>query len=794
MGDLWMPGARDRFKQVCIAGHLTLLSICSQIYLVKSARALDAGEADHMRWLEAAYAHMVAIRNLAQAYQLRNCLGQQGWSLNAESFHAYTVKWIGQEAEGTVPQAAFFNGRVDPWNMLYTKPMGHTESSRAAMLPDRKTCVPFKDPLCWKRKSLLLVETCEYCCSPFEHKSGRGAEICWDGEWTYERCCQQDFKDLICEHQRKGEEGGCVDCKKSVTWICLTPPEKRLKDAQDKYNEHVDSFNKLQNTSRDLATDIASTRQDLLQKDEIYRDLHTDLNKKLNVWHMAYNNASRLLSVARLQQQELTWNNSRDVLDEAQFSLRRAESGVLNTSRILSEARRDEESAKQALQRNVSGFHQARNHFEAISKSLTLAKAARVAAEDAVSAAGSSAESAEVNASAAWEASLKKNASREDLKEATQSDLERAAWHRDQQRASAVKALAFEQVSRKELQAAQSQRMRWPCAEATAVKATTAHLKAEESRLAASIVRNKSADDLFAAQQDEEQIRSLILACAGDSQPALLCLMAKTPANYSVPNLVVPEGLCVKCTCDLKPAGCETCNQTDSERLRSLTLTAKAERALDSGKRDASEVRETLVYVPFELTKTVEERKLSTVEARNKQTAAAQHMTEARSLEQKLHAEISMVLKQQESTEQALKDSQHEIGQLTLQISLWEEYLRANKSFLQRKEQILRDLSRRAESSVHVLEEKKKRTSQLRLEQVFEMNESQVRRMQRDTELKKVSEAEEVVSRANLSENLTRLVSEWLQQQETAEASQSGRWSERLLAAAKEVLVTMAGD
>lgn len=767
MGDLWMPGARDRFKQVCIAGHLALLSICSQIYLVKSARALDAGEPDHMRWLEAAYAHMVAIRNLAQAYQLRNCLGQQGWSLKAESFHAYTVKWIGQEAEGTVPQAAFFNGRVDPWNMLYTKPMGHTESTRAAMLPDRKTCVPFKDPLCWKRKSLLLVETCEYCCSPFEHKSGRGAEICWDSEWTYERCCQQDFKDLICEHQRKGEEGGCVDCKKSVTWICLTPPEKRLKDAQDKYNENVDRFNKLQNTSRDLATDIASTRQDLLEKDEIYRDLHTDLNKKLNVWHMAHNNASRLLSVARLQQQELTWNNSRDVLDEAQFELRRAESGVLNTSRILSEARRDEESAKQALQRNVSAFHMARNQFEAISKSLTLAKAARVAAEDAVSLTESSAKEAEVNASSAWKASLKRNASRDDLKKATHSDLERAARHRDQQRASAVKALTFEHASRKEFEAAHSQRMRWPCTEAPAAKTTTAHLKAEESQLAASTVRNKSADDLFAARQDEEQIRHLILACAGDSQPALLCLMAKTPANYSVPKLVVPEGLCVKCTCDLKPAGCEACNQTDSERLHSLA--AKAERALD-GKRGASDGTEPLVYVPFELTKMVEERKLSTVEARNKQTAAAQYVTEAKSLEQKLHAEINMVLKQQESTQQALKESQHEIGQLTLQISLWEEYLRANKSFLQRKQQILRDLSRRAGSFVHVFEEKKNRTSQLRSEQVLEMNESQVLKIQRDTELKKVSEAEEVVSRANLSENLTRLVSDWLQQQETAEA------------------------
>ncbi|CAJ1360989.1 unnamed protein product, partial [Effrenium voratum] len=53
MGDLWMPGARDRFKQVCIAGHLALLCVCSQHFLVKAGKAQEAGDPDHMKWLEA---------------------------------------------------------------------------------------------------------------------------------------------------------------------------------------------------------------------------------------------------------------------------------------------------------------------------------------------------------------------------------------------------------------------------------------------------------------------------------------------------------------------------------------------------------------------------------------------------------------------------------------------------------------------------------------------------------------------------------------------------------------------
>ena len=72
-----MPGARDRFKGTCISGHLVLCAICSQHFLVKAARAQEAGEPDFMKWIEAAYSHMVSIRNLGQAYQIRNCMGQE---------------------------------------------------------------------------------------------------------------------------------------------------------------------------------------------------------------------------------------------------------------------------------------------------------------------------------------------------------------------------------------------------------------------------------------------------------------------------------------------------------------------------------------------------------------------------------------------------------------------------------------------------------------------------------------------------------------------------------------------
>ena len=55
----------------------------------------------------------------------------------------------------------------------------------------------------------------------------------------------------MCEEERKGEEGGCVDCKKTIIFRCLTPPEMELYKKQVAYNKEL---NKVQDSQKDLET------------------------------------------------------------------------------------------------------------------------------------------------------------------------------------------------------------------------------------------------------------------------------------------------------------------------------------------------------------------------------------------------------------------------------------------------------------------------------------------------------------------------------------------------------------
>eukprot|EP00928_Gymnodinium_smaydae_P072015 TRINITY_DN5545_c0_g4_i1.p1 TRINITY_DN5545_c0_g4~~TRINITY_DN5545_c0_g4_i1.p1 ORF type:complete len:1466 (+),score=435.00 TRINITY_DN5545_c0_g4_i1:255-4400(+) len=359
MGDLWMPAARDRIKGLCMAGHFGMTLICSQHFLARAAQMVQQGQ-DYMPYMEAAYSHMIAMRNMGQAHQLRSCMGQQGWPINVGAIHAYTVKWIGPEHSGTAPVGAFMNGQIDPYGMMFDGVSTHTARSRLDALPDRRPCVPFKEPRCWKRMSKLLMETCEHCCSPFIHKSGRGDPWCFDDVWTYERCCNTDFKDLICDLKRKGEEGGCVDCKKTVTYECLTWPEKRLKDAQDNYNTNVDKFNSLQNTARTLAKDIEATKVDLVQKEAVYREKHGLFNQAVHIWSTSFNNRSRLMSAMRLDQQKISWNNSFKALKAAEEALMTAKQGHRNASEDLAAGRREEAQAKDKLHRNETAHANAK--------------------------------------------------------------------------------------------------------------------------------------------------------------------------------------------------------------------------------------------------------------------------------------------------------------------------------------------------------------------------------------------------------------------------------------------------
>lgn len=549
MGDLWMPGARDRIKSMCMSGHLALCAICSQHFLVKAARAIEAGDPNHMRWLEAAYSHMASIRNLAYAHQIRSCMGQQGWSLKAGSFHAYTVRWLGPEAN-TAPVAAYNGGVIDPWQMLYNEDMQHTEKSRRESLPDRRTCAPYKDPTCWKRQSKLLMETCEWCCSPFEHKTGTGNPMCWDDVYTFERCCQQDFKDLVCEMIRKGEEGGCVDCPKSVVYSCLTPEEKRLKDAQNNYNKKVDLFHELQDTAKRLATEIQETKEDLFTKEGIYQTKGQTLNQLVHIWSEAHNNRTRLEAAARLEQQDLTWNNSFKVRQQTKDELIVAQESLKNATDTLREARREEEFGRQTLASNESAYHHAvARHHDAVT-ALADAEAAQShaesnvrLAEDEVTAAATAAEEALAQAVAA-------NVSRDERYQSTAEPLHTAETARNATRAifEAAELVASEKTNASQQAQALQKAAQETLNEAVAnVAAAERNVTGASDRVSATSNARQTAEEqlqeglrLLATAMEKENESHQMLTNRTGSTSAVLCLISKTAANASALPKVPP--------------------------------------------------------------------------------------------------------------------------------------------------------------------------------------------------------------------------------------------------------------
>ena len=787
MGDLWMPGARDRFKQVCIAGHLALMAICSQHFLVKSARAQDAGDPDHMKWLEASYGHMVAIRNLGQAYQIRQCMGQQGWSLDVGAFHKYTTRWIGRESEGTSPQAAFFNGKVDPWQMLFTQPMHHTSESRASALPDRRVCVPFKDPACWKRKSLLLMETCEYCCNPFEHKTGRGASWCWDDEWTYERCCQQDYKDLVCEVRRKGEEGGCVDCKKSVTYVCMTPPEKRLQDAQNNYNAKVDLFNSLQQKATTLASDIETTKKDLLSKDELYRQLLADLNTKLQTWHFAFNNASRLVSVARLKQQEESWNNSKMAWQQAEETLRSAQSVLASAEAVVSDARKQEQLGRQLLASNESAYEMAKSRHAASEKALAVANEKQQASEREAAEAEANLQSATTAADQALDISLSVNKSREAIYHNTSHSLEEATALRDAVREQAWTSLLVDNAAKvlSELSRAQAGRVCRPDPSVVDPESARARIRsAQQSVNEAQASRTRSADEFKAAGKDEELVQQAMSncsrrgsSCAVETSTSMECLIASTPANKSAKPAVQSQWqkeLCSGWTCEAI-GGCTDCKQANELELNTLTqrlLESKrlANEALARSRTENKLDLDEDIYVPAALLSAVEECARQTSQARDRQMLTAKASREAQISFEKAKAHHEACKERHAAAQKKVVERQAQTEETSVHLMSSREHLQRNETALQQRMQHLVRVNRTAEDAGATVEAAINQQAKSKMLYTDLAQLAEQKKKVQEQELQRRAQASEHVQALNetLADNLTVLVSAWLRQQEQA--------------------------
>jgi hypothetical protein len=142
----------------------------------------------------------------------------------------------------------------------------------------------------------LLIETCEHCCSIL-HDTGYGNPYCFDNVWTFEKCCNDDYKGLVCEIDRKGEEGGCVDCKKTISYTCLTPIERALRDIQKKYNLKVDAIQELERNIHKQKQTIYYSQVDYQEKEQAYHQAFAAMEKALHVYTGAMTDPRRLALV-----------------------------------------------------------------------------------------------------------------------------------------------------------------------------------------------------------------------------------------------------------------------------------------------------------------------------------------------------------------------------------------------------------------------------------------------------------------------------------------------------------------
>jgi len=379
-GDLWMPSARDRIKQICMPGHVGLVLLCSQHFLVKAAREQEAGSPDFMRWMEAAYSHLVAMRNLGASPELHACMRQEGWPIQVRKLHHYAEQWLGQEAQGANPIAAYTGGQLDPYRMLFNEKLAITEETRLDFFPNRKHCVPFKDPTCWRRSSHLVVETCDHCCSPFQNNGGRGDPQCFDDVWTYERCCNTDYEGLVCEVKRKGEEGGCVDCKKMVTFQCVTPPEKFLLDSQEKYNTNVETIHRLEGSRQAEKEAVAKGQRALAERDRTYRLRVEESDAASRAWMEAEHNRTRQFSMSRLQHQKDRWNRTKVSHTLALKSFQMAQKEVQNATASLDASVKNESQVSAFVQQALLLRTSAASALETSRAELAVAERAKAVA------------------------------------------------------------------------------------------------------------------------------------------------------------------------------------------------------------------------------------------------------------------------------------------------------------------------------------------------------------------------------------------------------------------------------
>lgn len=260
--EAWRPENRELIKHSCPGGNMILHFWCAHQFLYKSGTpGAQVSEAERWDMLRAWYGHMRAVQQFVDLPEMASCLPRSSFPFGEESFWDFsnwTYKAIGNSTMGEEPRLLFnsVTGLIHIPSFGYSGPLVH---SRRKINPKNKVCIPLKDASCWPLTAQWQIDSCSLCCDP--NKGPNGDSSCWGRPdergvpRSYDRCCQTDFRNVMCEEIRKSTPG-CLDCPQSLSFFCEEAHRFRAVKAWQAMNETWYEYLEEQNKSRDFRSEI----------------------------------------------------------------------------------------------------------------------------------------------------------------------------------------------------------------------------------------------------------------------------------------------------------------------------------------------------------------------------------------------------------------------------------------------------------------------------------------------------------------------------------------------------------
>ena len=266
--------------------------------------SVNLDEAQRWNMLRGWYAHMKSLQSFIVLPEIQTCLKRSSFPFNDDTvtgLHDWTFKAIGNATMGEEPKLLFNTGTglIDIRSFAFPLGLRH---SRRNVNPKNRVCLPLLDRTCWPEKAHWQVDSCTICCDP--SKGPFGDPSCWQNGRSYERCCQQDFKGVMCDEIRKSTPG-CLDCPQHLSFFCEEEHRFRVVRAWSLMNETFWKHKEELNTTRDLERDL----QYIETRIELFESLFNESLPRLVANQSAFLSALQLDPAKRILEFQINRQN-----------------------------------------------------------------------------------------------------------------------------------------------------------------------------------------------------------------------------------------------------------------------------------------------------------------------------------------------------------------------------------------------------------------------------------------------------------------------------------------------------